>query len=81
MQEGEEDVDIPASDTTAPMRQQVYMTRDRAYMLNSQVNSFLCSCPLYLDNENVHALVFLRNDGEDKKGRGSAWTGFDHDII
>jgi len=74
MQEGEDDVDIPAIDTTTPMGQQ-------AYMLNSQVNSFLCSCPLYLDNENVHALVFLRNDGEDKKGRASAWTEFDHDII
>ena len=53
------DVDIPAIDTTTPMGQQAYMTRDQAYMFNSQVNSFLCSCPLYLDNGNVHALVFL----------------------
>ena len=44
MQEEEEDVDIPPSDTTTPMRQQAYMTRDRAYMCNSQVNLFLCSC-------------------------------------
>ena len=74
-------MDIPAIDTTTPMGQQAYMTRDQAYMFNSQVNSFLCSCPLYLDNGNVCALVFLRNDGEDKKGRASAWTEFDHDII
>ena len=38
MQEGEDDVDIPAMDTTIPMGQQAYMTRDRAYMLNPQVN-------------------------------------------
>ena len=74
-------MDIPAIDTTTPNGQQAYMTRDQAYMLNSLVNSFLCSCPLYLDNGNVCALVFLRNDGEDKKGRASAWTEFDHDII
>ena len=74
-------MDIPAIDTTTPNGQQAYMTRDQAYMLNSQVNSFLCSCPLYLDNGNVCAHVFLRNDGEDKKGRASAWTEFDHDII
>ena len=36
---------------------------------------------LYLDNRNTHTLVLLRNDGEDKKGRGSKWTGFYHDII
>ena len=58
MQEGEDDVDIPAIDTTTPNGQQAYMTRDQAYMLNSQVNSFLCSCPLYLDNGNMHALVW-----------------------
>ena len=58
MQEGEDDVDIPAIDTTTPNGQQAYMTRDQAYMLNSQINSFLCSCPLYLDNGNVHALVW-----------------------
>ena len=53
------DVDIPAIDTTTPNGHQAYMTRDQAYLLNSQVNSFLCSCPLYLDNGNVCALVFL----------------------
>ena len=72
MQEGEDDVDIPAIDTTTPMGQQAYMTRDQAYVLNSQVNPFLCSFPLYLDKGKVRALVFLRNDGEDKKERGSA---------
>ena len=81
MQEGDDDVDIPAIDTTTPMGQQADMTRDQAYMLNYQVNSFLSSCPLYLDNGNVRALFFLRNDGHDKNGIGSAWSGFDHDII
>ena len=38
MQEGKDDVDIPAMDATIPMGQQAYMTRDRAYMLNPQVN-------------------------------------------
>ena len=61
MQEGEDDVDIPAIDTTTPMGQQAYMTRDQAYMFNSQINSFLNSCPLYLNNGNVRAFVFLRN--------------------
>jgi len=81
MQEGEDDVDIPAIDTTTPNGQKTYMTRDQTYMLNSQINSFLCSCPLYLDSGNVCALLFLRNDGEDMKGRASTWTKFDHDII
>ena len=66
-------MDIPAIDTTTPMGQQAYMTGDQAYMLNSQVNSFLSSCPLYLDNGNTRTLVLLRNDGEE--------IGFDHDII
>ena len=73
-------MDIPVIDTTTPNGQQTYMTRNQAYMLNSQVNSFLCSCPLYLDNGNVCAFVFL-GMMERMKGRGSAWTGFDHDII
>ena len=29
----------------------------------------------------MRALVFLRNDGEDKKRKASAWTEFDHDIV
>ena len=61
MQEGKDDVDIPAMDATIPMGQQAYMTRDQAYMFNSQINSFLNSCPLYLNNGNVRAFVFLRN--------------------
>ena len=36
LQEGEDDVDIPAIDTTTPNGQQAYITRDQAYMLNSQ---------------------------------------------
>ena len=72
---------ILATDITTSMGHEVDMTRDRAYMLNSQVNSFLSSCPLYLDNGNVRTLVLLMNDGEDKKGREFAWTGFGHNFI
>ena len=53
----------------------------RARQLNHHVSSFLSSCLLYLYNGNTHTLVFLRNDGEDKKERGSAWTRFAHDIF
>ena len=72
---------ILATDITTSMGHEVDMTRDRAYMLNSQVNSFLSSCPLYLDNGNMRTLVLLMNDGEDTKGRELAWTGFGHDFI
>ena len=63
MQEGEDDVDIPAMDATIPMGQQAYMTRDRAYMLNPQVNLSLavrtyCSQNLMLLNHDDGLLIF-----------------------
>jgi len=63
----------PAVATSPPLGP---ITRARARQLNHQVSSLLTSCPLYLDNRNVRTLVLLRNDGEDKKGSGFAWTGF-----
>jgi hypothetical protein len=52
------------------------MTRARARQLNHQVSSFLTSCPLDLDNGDTCALVLLRNDGEDQKGRQIVRAGF-----
>ena len=75
MQEGEDDVDIPAMDTTIPMGQQAYMTRDRAYMLNPQVNSSLavrtyCSQNLMLLNHDDGLLIFRSMGHEPAKCEG-----------
>ena len=77
MQEGEDDEDINTNDTSTPAPPPLGpITRARARQLNHQVSSFLISCPLYLYNGNTRTLVLLRDDGEDKKGSGFAWTGF-----
>ena len=77
MQEGEDDEDINTSDTSTPTPPPLGpITRARARQLNHQLSSFLTSCPLYLYNGNARTLVLLRNDGEDQKGSGFAWTGF-----
>ena len=75
MQEGEDDVDIPAMDATIPMGQQAYMTRDRAYMLNPQVNSSLavrayCSQNLMLLNHDDGLLIFRSMGHEPAKCEG-----------
>ena len=75
MQEGEDDVDIPAMDTTIPMGQQAYMTRDRAYMLNPQVNLSLavrtyCSQNLMLLNHDDGLLIFRSMGHEPAKCEG-----------
>ena len=75
MQEGEDDVDIPAMDTTIPMGQQAYMTRDRAYMLNPQVNLSLavrtyCSQNLILLNHDDGLLIFRSMGHEPAKCEG-----------
>jgi len=71
------DEDINTNDTSTPALPPLGpITRARARQLNHQVSSFLTSCPLYLYNGNTRTLVLLRNDGEDKKGSGFAWTGF-----
>jgi hypothetical protein len=75
--EMEADEDINTNGTSTPTSSPLSpITRARARQLHYQVSSFLSSCPLYLDNGNMHALVLLRYDGEDKKGRGFEWTGF-----
>jgi len=77
MQEGEDDVDIPAMDTTIPMGQQAYMTRDRAYMLNPQVNLSLavctyCSQNLILLNHDDGLLIFRSMGDEPAKCEGAS---------
>ena len=52
------------------------ITRTRARQLNYQVSAFLNSCPSYFNHGDTCTLVFLRNDGEDKKGRGVTGAGF-----
>ena len=63
------DVDIPSIDTTTSMRQQAYITRDRAYMLNSQVNLFLtvrtyCS-QIWMLLNHVDELFIFRSMGDE----------------
>jgi hypothetical protein len=67
MQEGEDDEDINTSDTSTPTHNQIsgLITRDHARQLNYQVISFLASYSSYLDNENMHSLLLLRNDRQE----------------
>ena len=83
MVKGDEDINTNDTSTPPPTPAAATsptlgpITRARARQLNHQVNSFLNSCPLYLKNGNMHTLVLLRCDGEDKKGRAFAWVGFE----
>jgi hypothetical protein len=72
MQERENDKDIHTTDTSMPIQVPIYgpITRARARQLNHQVITLLSSCPSYLDHEDTCTLVFLRNQGEDRKGKG-----------
>ena len=77
MQEGEDDEDITTIDTSIPTPTPVGpITRARARLLKHQVSLFLSSSQSYFGNGNTCTLVLLRNDGEDKKGRGFARAGF-----
>jgi hypothetical protein len=70
MQEGEDDVDINTSNTSAPTHNQISgpITRARARQLNNQVSSFLASYSSYLDNGNMCSVSLLRNDGQEQSG-------------
>jgi len=80
MQEGEHVVDVPAIDTTTPMGQ-AYMTRDRAYMLYSQINSFLVVHTYYSQNwmllNHDDGLFIFRSRGDEsaKCNRASSKFG------
>jgi hypothetical protein len=57
----------PSTPTTAGP-----ITRARAPKVNHQVSSFLSSCPSCLDLGDKCTLVLIRNQGEDRKGKGLA---------
>jgi hypothetical protein len=74
MQEGEDDEDITTNDTSSPTQDRVIagpITRARTCQINNQVSSFLCSCSSYLDCGDTCTLVFIRNHGQDRKGKDS----------
>ena len=78
MQEGEDDEDITANDTSTPSPPVIAgpITHARARQLNHQVSSLLSSCSSYLDSGDPCTLVLLRNQGEDREGKGLARVGF-----
>jgi hypothetical protein len=90
MQEGEDDEDIPANDTsltsTSSLPQQDSIplpgpiTRARACQLNNQVSSLLSSYIQCLDSGDKCTIGLLRNHGEERleKGFGSAGFGLQH---
>jgi hypothetical protein len=63
-------MDINTSDTSTPTHNQIFglITRARARQLNNQVSSFLASYSSYLDNENMCAVLLLRNDRQEWNG-------------
>jgi len=78
MQEGEDDEDITANDTSTPSPPVIAgpITRARARQLNHQVSSLLSSCSSYLDCGDPCTLVLLMNQGEDREGKGLVRVGF-----
>ena len=74
---GQDDEDINTNDTSTPTRVPVGpITRARARHINHQVSSLLSSYPSYLDHGDACTLVFVRNQGEDRKGQGFAEAEF-----
>jgi hypothetical protein len=86
MQEGEDDEDIPANDTsptsTSSLPQQDSIplagpiTRARARQLNNQVSSLLSSYTPCLDSGDTCTIGLLRNHGEERLGKGFGSAGF-----
>ena len=74
IQEREDDEDINTDHTSTPSTPTPAgpITRARARTLNHQVSSFLSSCPSCLDLGDTCTLVLIRNQGEDRKGKGLA---------
>ena len=79
----ETDEDIHTTDTSMPIQVPISgpitsgpITRARARQLNHQVITLLSSCPSYLDHGDPCTLVLLRNQGEDRKGKGFEHAGF-----
>ena len=77
------DEDIHTTDTSMPIQVPISspitsgpITRARAHQLNHQVITLLNACPSYLDHGDPCTLVLLRNEGEDRKGKGFEHAGF-----
>jgi hypothetical protein len=73
-----DDEDIHTTDASIPIQVPISgpITRARARQLNHQVITLLSSCPSYLDHGDPCTLVLLRNQGEDRKGKGFEHAGF-----
>ncbi len=72
----DEDFNINDASTPVPVPLAGPLTRARVRQLNHQVSSFLSSCPSYLDLGDTCTLVLIRNQREDRKGKGLALAGF-----
>jgi hypothetical protein len=79
MQEREDDEDINTNNRSTPTQVPIAgpITRTHAPQLNHQVSSLLSSCPSCLDHGDVCTLIFLRNQGDNRKGNGFTQAGFD----
>ena len=72
------DEDINTNDTSTPTQVPISgpITHARARQLNHQVSSLLSSCSSYLDHGDACTLVLVRNQGEDRKGKGFVQARF-----
>ena len=73
---GDEDINTNDASTPTPVPLAGPLTRARARKLNHQVSSFLSLCPSCLDLGDTCTLVLIRNQGEDRKGKGLVLAGF-----
>jgi hypothetical protein len=73
--ETDEDSNTNDASTPTPVPLTGPLTRARAHKLNHQVSSFLSSCPSCLDLGDMCTFVLIRNQGEDRKGKGLALAG------
>jgi hypothetical protein len=71
------DEDINTSATIIPSVEILGpITRSRAYQLNQQVNSFLCSSAYNIESRLLpNDLIVLRNQGEDHEGQTEQQEG------
>jgi hypothetical protein len=74
----ETDEDFNTNDASTPTAVPLTgpLTRAHARKLNHQVSSFLSSCPSCLDLGDTCTLVLIRNQGEDRKGKGLTLARF-----
>jgi hypothetical protein len=76
MVRSDEDINTNDASMPAPVPIAGPLTRARARKLNHQVSSLLSSYPSCLDLGDACTLVLIRNQGEDRKGKGLAEAGF-----